>query len=119
MRALSADPRTLKRPESPDRFQATGLMLVALLALSSAACGQPQGGPPPGGPGGLPGGPPGGPGGPGGFSGGPGGPGGFMRMVPVMTALDADAVIESLAQAATLINPLTPAIRAANSPAHR
>ena len=90
MRALSADPRTLKRPESPDRFQATGLMLVALLALSSAACGQPQGGPPPGGPGGLPGGPPGGPGGPGGFSGGPGGPGGFMRMVPVMTALDAD-----------------------------
>ena len=78
MRALSADPRTLKRPESPGRFQASGLMLVALLALSSAACGQPQGGTPPGGPPrGLPGGP-------------PGGPEGFMRMVPVMTALDAD-----------------------------
>lgn len=36
-----------------------------------------------------------------------------------VTELDADAVIESLAQAATLIIPLTPAIRAADSPAHR
>lgn len=33
--------------------------------------------------------------------------------------LDADAVIESLEHAATLIEPLTPAIRAADSPAHR
>ena len=78
MRALSADPRTLACLDSPGRFQASGLMLVALLALSSAACGQPQGGPPPGGP-------------PRGFPGGPpGGPEGFLRMVPVMTALDAD-----------------------------
>ena len=103
MRAPSADPRKLKRPELPDRFHASGLMLVALLALSSAACGQPQGGPPPGGPGGLPG-------GPGGFPGGPGGPGGFMRMVPVMTALDVDGdgeisaaeLAEATAQAAVL-----------------
>lgn len=36
-----------------------------------------------------------------------------------VSELDADAVIESLAHAATLIEPLTPATRAAGSPAHR
>ena len=91
MRALPADLRTVKRPEKLGRFQATGLMMAAFLTLSSAVCGQPQGGPPPGGPGGPPGGFPGGPpGGPGGFPGGPGGPAGFLRMLPVMGALDTD-----------------------------
>ena len=43
-----------------------------------------------GGRGGFPGRPAGRPGGAGGFGGPPGGPGGFMRMFPIMAALDAD-----------------------------
>jgi phosphoglycolate phosphatase len=45
-------------------------------------------------------------------------PYGYNEGRPV-AELDADAVIESLEHAAKLIEPLTPAVRAADSPAHR